>query len=271
MKKKIKDYIELIFTDAPDCKQTRELKEEMYRNVCDKYDDLIADGKSEVAAYNISVASIGDISELVDKIREDNGYSKSGTYTNPYSQNGSYHNMNNEYDEYTPDSEPVRYFSAEEKEEIRKYRLRRGILNSVATAMYMLCWVPLIIIAPTEMFGEMSGAIGIAILMLMVAAATVMMTMKSALKPECLRGKKHLDDDSDADEDSLKPKKRVKVKNPILKAIGLVLWAATISGYLWVSFSTGAWHITWIIFLISGAVEGIIEAIFELCGKKYVS
>ena len=50
MKTKIREYIELIFADAPDCAQTREIKEEMYANVCDRYEDLIKDGKSESAA-----------------------------------------------------------------------------------------------------------------------------------------------------------------------------------------------------------------------------
>ena len=62
MKNKIKDYIDLIFADAPDCARTREMKEEMYANVCDRYDDLIREGKSEAAAYNASIAGIGDIS-----------------------------------------------------------------------------------------------------------------------------------------------------------------------------------------------------------------
>ena len=66
MKNRIKDYIDLIFADAPDCARTREMKEEMYANVCDRYDDLIREGKSEAAAYYASIAGIGDISELID-------------------------------------------------------------------------------------------------------------------------------------------------------------------------------------------------------------
>ena len=274
VKNKIKDYIELIFADAPDCKQTRELKEEMYHNVCDKYDDLVREGKSETAAYNASIAGIGDISELIDKIREENGYSGNGRFGNPYSANGAYQNTSNDFDTYAPESEPVRQFSAEEKEQIRKYRLRRGILNSVAVAMYITCWVPLIIIAPMGLFGALSGVIGIAILMLMVAGATAMMIMKSAIKPECLRGVKELEDDDDEDDIALKArggKRARRVKNPILRAISAVMWPITIIVYLGVSFLSGAWHITWMIFLISTAIEGIVESIFELCGKKYVS
>ena len=73
MKEKLRDYLDLIFADAPDCRRTKELKEEMYANVCDKYDDLIAEGKSEASAYNISVAGIGDISELLESIIADEG------------------------------------------------------------------------------------------------------------------------------------------------------------------------------------------------------
>ena len=45
MKNRIKDYIDLIFADAPGCARTREMKEEMYANVCDRYDDLIREGE----------------------------------------------------------------------------------------------------------------------------------------------------------------------------------------------------------------------------------
>ena len=34
--------------------------------------------------------------------------------------------------------------------------------------------------------------------------------------------------------------------------------------YLFISFQTGAWHITWVIFPIIAALNGIVRAIFDL-------
>jgi hypothetical protein len=34
--------------------------------------------------------------------------------------------------------------------------------------------------------------------------------------------------------------------------------------YLGISFATGAWYITWLIFPLSGAIKGLIKAILDL-------
>ena len=72
MKHKLREYIDTIFADAegraPYNERLRELKEEMLQNLCDRYDDLLAKGKTPAAAYNIAVAGVGDISELLDSV-----------------------------------------------------------------------------------------------------------------------------------------------------------------------------------------------------------
>ncbi|HEX3025726.1 MAG TPA: hypothetical protein VHR42_00630, partial [Clostridia bacterium] len=50
----------------------------------------------------------------------------------------------------------------------------------------------------------------------------------------------------------------------IRKSISSVLWPLVVITYLLVSFFTGQWGITWIIFLIGVAIENIIRAVFEL-------
>ena len=259
MKNRIKDYIDLIFADAPDCARTREMKEEMYANVCDRYDDLLRKGKSEAAAYNASIAGIGDISELIDSIKSEQGEQndKKEDNSNPYSA------------EYAQ----RRSFTEEEKAEIKKYRVRSSVMNAVAVSMYILCWVPLVLIAVFfEKFGlsdEIGGVIGLTVMMLFIAIATALMIIKSSTKPLCLKGIKDSELDGDDDDDS-KASHRGKKKNPILSAITGALWLLTVCAYLAVSFYSGAWHLTWLIFLITTAVDNIIEAIFEICGKRYI-
>ena len=242
MKNKIKDYIDLIFADAPVCSRTEEMKEEMYANVCDRYEDLIKEGKSESAAYNISIAGIGDISDLIDSIKREQG----ADLHNPY--------------ENFDGAKAQRVFTAEEKEEIAKYRKRSAIMQSVAIALYILCWVPLVIIS--SIMGsnnELGGIVGIVVMMVMIAVATGLLIFNSSTKPLCLKG---IDDDEDE-----KEKKR---KNPLLNAVTSALWGVTVIGYLLIGFFLGLWHPGWIVFIIAVAVENIIEAIFEIAGKKYI-
>ncbi len=66
MNEKLRIYIDNLFENAPKSVRAVELKEEMYQNLTDKYNDLIAEGKSEESAYNIAVASIGDVQSLID-------------------------------------------------------------------------------------------------------------------------------------------------------------------------------------------------------------
>lgn len=262
MKKRIKEYIDSIFADAPECAKTREMKEEMYANVCDRFDDLVREGKSESAAYNICISGIGDISELVEEIKREYGaHGESETLKNPYAG-----------------IKQERVFTASEKEEIEKYRLRRGIMNAVAIALYILCWVPLVLlssIAEISGYGnaDIGAIIGLVIMMVMIAAATVLMVMKSSIKPLCLKGVKTSeidDDDDDDDVDGSNAKKAKKHKNPLLRAISSVLWTLTVAAFLLLGFLLGAWHPGWMVFLIAVAFDNIIEAIFELAGKKYI-
>lgn len=248
MKEKLRDYIESVFSDAPDCEKTRELKEEMYQNLCDKYDDLLRDGRSEAAAYNIAISGVGDISDIIDSLKKEYGTDRDRS--NPYEE------------------QRKRSLTSEERAQVDRYRVISGIMTSIAVALYILCWVPLVVM--TELFGgEANEILGLVIMMLVVAVATGLIILKGAFKPSCMRkGGVAYNGDDDDDYDEIKRTK--KRKNPILIAISAVLWPLTVAVYLLVSFSTWQWHITWIIFLISTAVEGIIEAIFEIVGKKYI-
>ena len=254
MKNRIKEYIDLIFADAPDCTKTREAKEEMYANVCDRYDDLISEGKSESAAYNISISGIGDISDLIEEIRREQG--------DEY-----------EFDDGMHTKASVKLmFTAEEKEEIERYRIRRGIMNSVAIALYILCWVPIVLLSSLgEYLGgnvEVLSVIGVVGMMVMIAAATALMVMKSSIKPLCLKGVKT--SEICGDEKDGKEKKEKRRKNPALHAISSALWAITLVAFLILGFTLGAWHPAWMLFVIAAAIENVTEAIFELTGKKYL-
>ena len=57
MEDKLRAFIDTLFEDAPAGKKAVELKEEMLQNLNDKYNDLLSEGKSEEAAYNLAVLS----------------------------------------------------------------------------------------------------------------------------------------------------------------------------------------------------------------------
>lgn len=47
-------------------------------------------------------------------------------------------------------------------------------------------------------------------------------------------------------------------------AVNGAVWALTLTAYFVISFLTGAWYISWLIFIIGGAVSNIVKAVFDL-------
>ena len=71
MEDKLRRYIESLFEETQPTKKSVELREEMIQNLTDKYRDLINDGKTPEAAYNIAVAGLGDIGTLLRELEAD--------------------------------------------------------------------------------------------------------------------------------------------------------------------------------------------------------
>ena len=66
MKQKLTEYVDALFRSAALTVRNAELKEEILQNTLEKYDDLIADGKTPDEAYRAAVDGIGDISGLIE-------------------------------------------------------------------------------------------------------------------------------------------------------------------------------------------------------------
>ena len=74
MKENLRSYIEQLFATAPKTSKVRELKDELISNLTAKYDDLIAQGRSEEEAYKIAIGGIGDVNELIKGLENDKIY-----------------------------------------------------------------------------------------------------------------------------------------------------------------------------------------------------
>ena len=130
------------------------------------------------------------------------------------------------------------------KEEIMADKKRSAIITSIAVGLYILCVVPVLI------FGEVgSGMLGVVLMFVMIAAATVMLIYNNMTRLV-------KDDDDEEEEKEIIP--------PASKAINTAVSSIALAVYLILSFATGAWHITWVIFIISAVTKKLVNAIFEL-------
>lgn len=272
MKEQLKAYIDTVFSDAegraPDSERLAELKEEMLHNLYEKYDDLVAAGKSPAAAYHSSVASVGDISELLDSISGGEAVELPAvSEPSPKEEKAS--------EEDEPHERPM---NAEETAEWKRYKERSAILSSVSVALYILCWVPNVVLDAIAL--PLFDEIGTALMFIMIAVATALRVYMKKTKPHFGKGVKVDDADDDNDDDcddddrdgdsdgkpegKKKKKKKRSRRSPIYAAISGALWIVTVCLYLQISSATGYWHVTWLIFLMATAVDEIIKAVFDL-------
>lgn len=74
MEDRLRTYMDHLFSEVKPSRKSVELKEEILQNLTDKYNDLLAEGKTSEAAYNIAIASIGDTDELLGGLKNDGMY-----------------------------------------------------------------------------------------------------------------------------------------------------------------------------------------------------
>lgn len=62
---------------------------------------------------------------------------------------------------------------------------------------------------------------------------------------------------------------RRKNRRRILRSVNNAMWLLIVAVYFLISFASGAWHITWVIFLIGGALSTIISVIGAWGGESW--
>lgn len=206
MKDKLAKYVELLFAGSH---ASEDMVQEILQNTLDKYDDYIAQGKPEEAAYRLAISGIGDVSELLGEAEK--------VSPSPTPANTDYRGR------------PVK-------------PMWKKVLTAIAVGLYILCAVPLIILSELgyDTLGVIS-AISIA------AVATVAIIIASG-----------------GDSERKQEKQEQPEQKPLQKAAKTLIDVLGLCAYFVISFHTGAWYITWLIFPIMGAIQGIVTAIFDL-------
>ena len=129
----------------------------------------------------------------------------------------------------------------------------KKLLRAVAVGLYIISFIPLFILSELGM-----STIGLCCTIAIAAVATVLIML----------GAKKASEEEEKESKSANLTPQQELKKSITKLIG----AITLVVYLIVSFLTRAWHITWLIFPIGGAVKGLVSAILDLKeAKKYES
>lgn len=273
MKDTLRSYIESLFEEAPATKKAVELKEELIQNLNDKYDDLLSEGKTPEAAYNLSVAGIGDVSSLIEDLKKD-------------------------IDEQTETAAP-------------KAKKRSALFVSSAVMLYILSVIPVLLLGSCGY--ELQGVVLMFLCIAAATGLLVYngMTKPTYRKKDDTVVEEFKAWKSE-NTDRVRVRKAVSsalwmlvvvlyflisfytmrwdiswiifligavVENVfrfffdphdsrnIRKILSSVLWLLIVIAYFFISFTTMRWGVTWIIFLIGAMIESILTAIFALAGK----
>ena len=218
MREQLIQYVNLLFAGATDSDET---KQEILQNTLDRFDDLVAQGKSPEAAYRLAISGIGDINEILGNV--------SPSPVSPVNV----------------DSRPVQQ---ETEEDIKRKKIR-----GFAVAMYILCPIPVILFGCANT--DFMNVLGLCLTLILVAFATYLMIITGR------KDEDDEDDDDDENEDS-------KAKHPLKESIGNLIWVIGLIAYFVLSFTSGAWYITWLIFPIIACARGLSDAIIDLKEAK---
>ncbi len=213
MEQQIRAYVDELFSETVPSRKSVELKEEMIQNLTEKYNDLIAEGKTPEAAYNIAIAGIGDVSYLLKDLEKDTA--------NPAV--------------------------------MEAHRRKSALFISVAVMLYIISVIPIAVLSAMFTQGWIPGLI---LMFVFIAAATGLLIYNGMTKPKYTKA------DDTIVEEFREWQSESQDRKALRKAISTVLWTITVAVYFIVSFSTGMWHMSWIIFLVAVAVNAIINAFF---------
>jgi len=119
---------------------------------------------------------------------------------------------------------------------------RRKLQRAVGIGLYIICPIPLFMTGST---------LGLCLLLILVALATMLMVVSG--------GKTNAESNQEyRGAGELTPQQELR------KSIKAIIGILGVAMYFIVSFSTGAWYITWLIFPLTGAVQGLVRAILDL-------
>ena len=259
-------YVSLLFAGAHNCEDT---KQEILQNTLDRYDDLIAEGKSPEAAYRLAITGIGDVGEILGR------------------------------------NDTVLAAVPEAQKDTGRDTPAKKLLRAIAVGLYILCPLPLFVLGEMGMntFGlcgtlcfvavatvliilgskksddgsrqeeedddepkselgkSISGliwAIGLAVY-LIVSFLTMAWHITWVIFP--ILGAVNALACAMIPAENPSPVQR---NRRLKKSVSSMIWAIGLALYFIISFATMAWYITWVIFPIIGAVQGLVRAILDL-------
>jgi hypothetical protein len=226
MKESLRSHIELLFENAPKTRRAFELKEELFTNSVERYDDLVNNGNTPEDSYKNVVNSIGNVEELFKGLE------------------------------------------AASEDELKKEDAaikKLAVIKAAAIGLYIFSVVVFLWCGVTgfSYFHRVDMmSTGLIAMLLIDIIPTCMLVYASSAYPKYKRRDNTVVEEFKAWKSEYQKEKAVK------GAIYTVLWTGVLILYFAISFATGAWFISWVIFLVGACANAVVELVFRLKEMK---
>lgn len=146
-------------------------------------------------------------------------------------------------------------------------RKKKAILTSVAVGLYILAGVVLL---ASTLIGDVLGGprsldydtLGLVLAAAVCIAPTCMLVYAANMYPNYRKKKENFVED-------YKEAKHLRNRDKAVRSsISTIIWTMVVILYFVFSFSSGAWHISWVIFLMGACVEAVCSLIYSLRQKN---
>lgn len=129
-------------------------------------------------------------------------------------------------------------------------RKKSALFVAIAIGLYIIS--PMCVVAFKDQ--------GVLVMFALIAIATGILIYNRMTRP------RYVKEDETIVEEFKQWKSESSEKRRLRQSISSVLWPLIVVIYLAFSFLSGAWGISWIIFIIGAFIEGVIKLIFEIKG-----
>lgn len=145
-------------------------------------------------------------------------------------------------------------------------RRKKALLTSVSVGLYILAGAVLLAGIVIEEMEVVSGnfecvMIGLLLAVVVCIAPTCMLVYASNMYPAYQKKKEDLVEE-------YKEAKHLSNRDKAVRSsISTIIWTMVVILYFIFSFSTGAWYISWVIFLMGACLEAVCSLIYSLRRK----
>lgn len=222
----------------------------MKEKIRQHFNKIFADAPKTRKAIDLKQEMLQNALDKFDDMVSD-GYSEEDAYQNVISSIG-------DVCELFTDLEEKNLLMLPENE-----RKKRAMLTAVSVGLYILAAaVFFFFVMFNGMIGNYSmdfSLLGLCIAALICIPPTIMLVYSANMYPDYTRKEK-----MNMVEEYKEVKYNSNKDKAVRKSINTIIWTMAVILYFAISFSTWAFHITWIIFLIAGCVQSIVGLWFNL-------